>query len=297
MTTDTTYTSTTSPTLRTFARALAGAAAVLSLAACASDPVAVDATTSGGGESLALARFGALGESAGRAQHDTARVRTVVRDAAGWATFWASLAPDPGASAGGPPAVDFSKDMVIAAVMPLQPSGGYRVQIERVTEYADRIEAEVVEHAPGANCFTTGVVTRPFDVVQVPRRDAKPVTFKERRATTSCAPAARADTVRVKQGQRVEARGVTVTLRAVEGDSRCPMNAVCIWEGDAAVALRFEPSGGRAVDVTLHTSAKGGVVSATVGGVEFRLVGLTPYPVDPGAQPAAADYTAILLAR
>jgi hypothetical protein len=114
--------------------------------------------------------------------------------------------PTLGAAAGGPPTVDFSKDMVIAAVMPLQRSGGYRVQIERVTEYADRIEAEVVEHSPGPDCFTTSVITRPFDVVQVPRRDGKPVTFKERRTTSGCAGALRGDTLRVRHGQSVDAR-------------------------------------------------------------------------------------------
>jgi hypothetical protein len=296
MTTDRTYI-TKYPRLRSFARAALGAAAVVSFAACDGDPVSADAT-SAPGESLAVARFGALAASAnGEGRADTARVRTVIRDGGTWTTFWASLAPDPAAAAGGPPAVDFAANMVIAAVMPLQPSGGYRVAIERVTEYADRIEAEVVEHAPGADCFTTGVITRPFDVVQVPRRDGKPVQFKERRVTTSCSAPARADTVRVKFGQSVDARGVKVTLRKVESDSRCPMNAVCIWEGDAAVALRFEPTGGRAVDVTLHTSPKGGVVSATVGGAEFRLIGLTPYPTDPGTKPADADYTAVLVAR
>lgn len=297
MTTDTMNPTTTYPTLRSFARALVGAAAVLSLAACDSDPVSFEATT-GGGEALTMARFTAVEAFPQSGQGaDTARARTVITDAAEWTRFWASLAPDPGAGAGGPPAVDFAKDMVIAAVMPLRPSGGYRVHIERVTEFADRIEAEVVEHSPAADCFTTGVITRPFDVVQVPRRAGKPVQFKERRVVTSCSTVARTDTVRVKVGQSVDARGVKVTLQKVLSDSRCPLNAICVWEGDAAVALRFEPSGGRSVDATLHTSGKGGVVSVSVGGTEFRLIGLTPFPVAGQAPPAESEYTAILAAR
>jgi hypothetical protein len=291
MKTDTTYTK-----LRSFARALVGAAAVVSLAACESDATSPEGNVLSGGESLAVARFGALATSARGGGNDAERVRTVVTSDAAWTQLWASLAPDPAASAGGPPAVDFSKEMVIAAVMPVRPSGGYRIQIERVTEYADRIEVEVAEHSPGPACFTTGVITRPFDVVQVPRRDGKPVQFRERTSTDGCNVAQRGDTLRAKLGQSVEARGVKVTLQRVVSDSRCPMNAVCIWEGDAAVALRFEASG-RALDVTLHTNQRGGVVSATVGGAEFQLIGLTPYPVDPGPQPPQGDYTAILLVR
>jgi hypothetical protein len=287
---DTTYSK-----LRPLARAALVGAALVSLAACDGDPVSLDGTTNGG-ELLAVARFGTPEAGAQNAQvADSGRVRTVITDAATWTRFWASLAPDPNAGAT-VPSVDFSKDMVIAAVMPLRPSGGYRIQIEKVTEYADRIEVEVAEHSPGSDCFVTGVITRPFDVVQVPRRDGKPVQFRERSTVNGCSVAQRGDTVRVAAGQSVDARGVKVTLQKVLGDSRCPMNAVCIWEGDASVALRFEQSG-RALDVTLHTSPRGGVVSAAVGALEFRLIGLTPYPVDGQAKPADSAYTAILLVR
>ena len=61
------------------------------------------------------------------------------------------------------PSVDFSQQMVIAAVMPLRPSSGYRIAIESVTEFADHIEAEVVERSPAPGCVTLTVITRPFD--------------------------------------------------------------------------------------------------------------------------------------
>lgn len=281
-------------TARRTARGLAALAAVTLAAAC-SDSVGLEATTGGDGQTLTVARFGTLGMSGRNGQaSDNERQRALITDDAAWTRFWASLAPDPAAN-GAAPAVDFSKSMVIAAAMPVRPSGGYQLQIEKVTEYADRIEAEVVERSPGASCFTTGAITRPFDVVQVPRRD-KPVRFVERSVVASCDAAARADTVRAALGKPVDVRGVRVTLTKVESDSRCPMNAVCIWEGDAAVALRFE-QGGRTVDVTLHTSPKGGVVSTTIGGVELSLIGLTPYPVAGGTPPVPSEYTAIIAAR
>lgn len=264
-----------------------------SLAACGSDPVSLEATT-GGGQSLAVARFGALGTMKQGAPSDTAQ-RAVITDAASWTRFWGSLAPDPAASMGGPPAVDFSTNMVIAAVMPLRTSGGYRIEIEKVTEWADRIEAQVVSYAPGPDCATTAIVTRPFDVVQVPRRD-KRVTFVERSVVGSCSTSLRTDTVRAAFGKTVASHGVNVTLVKVVSDSRCPMNALCIWEGDAAVTLRFEQSG-RTADVTLHTSPKGGVVSVTTNGAEFRLAGLTPFPVAGQSPAPETAYTAVLAVR
>lgn len=105
------------------------------------------------------------------------------------------------------------------------------------------------------------------------------------------------DTLPVTTTRAVETRdGVRVSLRRVEQDSRCPTNATCVWEGDAAVALRFERQG-TTTDVTLHTSPRIGATSVVVGGVEFRLFGLTPYPVAGQPMPEAGAYTAFLVMK
>jgi hypothetical protein len=268
--------------------------ALVALAACGDDATLTETTPTANGQALAIAHFDITETQAVSGQpSDAARQRTVIGDAATWTGFWASLKPDPNAN-GAPPAVDFGRDMVIAAAMPVQPSGGFRIAIESVTELSDRLEVQVAEYSPARDCALPGVITRPFDVVQLPRRD-KRVTFVERAVVTSCDPSARLDTVRVAFGKSVDSRGVKVTLTGVPNDSRCPINAVCIWEGDAAVALRFEKNG-QATDVTLHTSPKAGVVSTTVGGAEFRLAGLLPAPVTPNAA-KESDYTAVLVVR
>ena len=46
----------------------------------------------------------------------------------------------------------------------------------------------------------------------------------------------------------------------------------CVWEGDAEIALRWQPTGGSAQDVRLHTSSKGGPTQARIGA---RTVSLT----------------------
>jgi PrcB C-terminal len=281
----------------TFVRGIFALAAALAAAACSNNgATAPNAST--GGEALILARFGtpATTASAGNAGNpsDTTSQRVVIGDAATWTRFWASLAPDPNAPAGAAPSVDFSRDMVIAAVSPVRPSGGYSVTIEKVTQYADHIEAEVVERSPGPNCVVTGAITRPFDAVQVPR-SAKPVRFVERAAVNTCG-GTTADTVRLGFGKPADTHRVRVTLLHVVNDSRCPINALCIWEGDAAVTLRFE-QGTQSADVTMHTSPKMGVVSTIVGGAEFQLVGLTPFLVIGQPAPQESDYTAILAVR
>ena len=275
------------------------AAAALFAAACgSSDATAPDEAADATPRALDVARFPALEIARASASADARQRVTITTDAA-WRAFWAGLVPDP--RAGGPAApVDFAREMVIAAVMPIQPSAGSSLDIEKVTEFADHIEAEVVERTPGRDCFSATVVTRPFDVVRVARRD-KPVRFVERTVVTPCgqapAPAA-GDTLRAPAGRAVDAgNGTRVTLVRVVDDSRCPMNALCIWEGSASVVLRFERAGAAAADTTLHTNARMGPTTFAYGGAQYTLFGLTPFPVAGAERPRAEEYVALLAVR
>ena len=285
---------------RTRAARLLAAAAMLIAAACGSgDATAPDAASDATPRALDVARFPALEVARASASADARQRVTITDDAAGRA-FWAGLVPDP--RAGGPAApVDFAREMVIAAVMPIQPSAGSSLDIEKVTEFADHIEAEVVERTPGRECFSATVVTRPFDVVRVARRD-KPVRFVERTVVTPCngqAPAPVAgDTLRAPAGRAVDAgNGTRVTLVRVVDDSRCPMNALCIWEGSASVVLRFERAAAAAADTTLHTNARMGPTTVAYGGAQYTLFGLTPFPVAGAEPPKAAEYVALVAVK
>jgi hypothetical protein len=56
----------------------------------------------------------------------------------------------------------------------------------------------------------------------------------------------------MKIGETISVGDLRLTFRSVEGDSRCPIDAVCVWAGDAEIALRIE-QGSQAAVAALHT--------------------------------------------
>jgi hypothetical protein len=136
-----------------------------------------------------------------------------------------------------------------------------------------------------------------------PAPDAAPSRVDAGRADTTPAPAmpspsALDDTVAVRLGRTATVPGsaLRVTFQRVVSDSRCPINAVCVWEGDAAVAVRLEGAG-PAIDTTLHTSPRGGPSTVAIAGRELQLFGLTPAPVADQPRPSDESYEALFIAR
>jgi len=93
-----------------------------------------------------------------------------------------------------------------------------------------------------------------------------------------------ADTFKLKIGESYtfEADQFTVGFTDISGDSRCPRNVTCFWEGDAAVLLT---AGTR--EFTLHT-AFGFQHTIEISGYTIRLNTVAPYPeneapIDPEA--------------
>ena len=166
------------PTLRAALLPLLAAAALLGACGSATDPaVPADAA------SLQLQPFP---EAVARYLHTgvSDRRRTVIRDEAAWAQFWAEVTsgyqPRPAT-----PAIDFATEMVVVAAMGTRPSGGYSIAIDRAYEADGRLYAVVREVAPAPGCGTTGALSAPMAAVRVPRRDA-PAAFVERAETRSC---------------------------------------------------------------------------------------------------------------
>ena len=114
-----------------------------------------------------------------------------IRDQATWDVVWAQHA-----GSGSPPAVDFSRDMILGVWLGMRPTGGYSVSIWRVTapymvvtagwcppcygepcpgapcfggETVSGALADVRETKPGSNCVVTQSVTYPFRIVRVAR--------------------------------------------------------------------------------------------------------------------------------
>lgn len=88
-----------------------------------------------------------------------------------------------------------------------------------------------------------------------------------------------ADSVRVPVGQTIAVQGVKVRFSAVESDSRCPMDAICVWQGDAVAVFVVEQNCDcrtPAFELKLHTSLE--PKSGTAYGFRVTLLNLQPYP-------------------
>jgi hypothetical protein len=84
-------------------------------------------------------------------------------------------------------------------------------------------------------------------------------------------------TLRIGESVTLEGSHTAITVADVSDDSRCPVDATCIWAGDATVTLRVQPSKGDAETVALHVGQPE-ARSVTVAGLRLRLERLEPAP-------------------
>jgi len=89
----------------------------------------------------------------------------------------------------------------------------------------------------------------------------------------------------------VEGTSLRVQFLRVSGDSRCPVDAICIQGGDAIVHVRATES--TAADYELHTGGPPHAV-VTPSGFRIELAELQPYPFSSRTIPPA-DYRATLV--
>jgi hypothetical protein len=127
------------------------------------DPEPVEPEPTGGGE-VALETIeqasvpGKVGE----------QVREAVRDSTAWQRVWDDLAGG-GAMAGQAPAVDFEREMVLAAAMPTQGCIS-RVTIRGVTAGSDGLVVDLLEQPPAEGVVCV-VSERPFHAARLARHD------------------------------------------------------------------------------------------------------------------------------
>ena len=77
----------------------------------------------------------------------------------------------------------------------------------------------------------------------------------------------------MKIGESITVGELRLTFRSVEGDSRCPSDAVCVWAGDGEIALRIE-QGNKAAVAALHTTLE--PKKTEWEGYTIAFLGLTP---------------------
>ena len=92
----------------------------------------------------------------------------VVASPSEWETLWEQLhrytIPRPTL-----PEVDFTQHTLLAVFAGEKRSGGYTIQIERVTRTDQAVIVRVTETAPGPEDITTALITYPYQVVKIPR--------------------------------------------------------------------------------------------------------------------------------
>jgi hypothetical protein len=101
-------------------------------------------------------------------------------------------------------------------------------------------------------------------------------------------------TLRVGQSASITELNLWMRFIKTVDDSRCPADALCVWEGDGAVLLEVAPLNGDSKEDTVHTSLDPHTIP--LGHAELRLVHLQPYPLT--SKPIApGDYVVTLVAR
>ena len=94
-------------------------------------------------------------------------------------------------------------------------------------------------------------------------------------------------TLAVGQHVTVQPDNVEIGFREVQGDSRCPTNVMCFWEGEAGVQLRLTNAIHQIQRVGISVEGHG---SGTAEAMGYRItaVRLAPYPRDAGPIPQSA---------
>jgi hypothetical protein len=109
-------------------------------------------------------------------------VREAVRDPAAWSTLWAELREGT-ALPEEPPAVDFSRDMVIAAAMETQGCVA-KVTIRGIRRAGNELVVDLLEAPPAPNCVCI-TSERPIHVVKLARFEGA-VRFVVEVGVTGC---------------------------------------------------------------------------------------------------------------
>jgi hypothetical protein len=165
-------------------KSLVGAASFAVLAmgvACSS----ADITTQPTGPNIPMVRLRAEPYSFASNSGFDKPARTVVRDAAAWRALWSQIyvgsAPVPA-----PPAIDFSREMVVVVALGSRSTGGYGILLEDASEDGAGGTAITVRSiSPGPGCGVTLAFTQPVDVARLPLRQGD-VRFVERSQVIDC---------------------------------------------------------------------------------------------------------------
>jgi hypothetical protein len=83
------------------------------------------------------------------------------------------------------PKIDFTRRTIVAVFQGAQPSNGYEISIEEIVETETSLEVVIKAFAPWKRCVLTGIVTKPFDIVEIEKTE-KEVLFHVKHKIRNC---------------------------------------------------------------------------------------------------------------
>ena len=90
-----------------------------------------------------------------------------------------------------------------------------------------------------------------------------------------------------------QGNGIRLECDSLVGDSRCPMGAVCVWEGNAELSFILEQESDQLFEFSLNTNPAFRT-DTTINGLRYELLDLLPYPLL-DMNPDTVDYTVQLI--
>ena len=94
--------------------------------------------------------------------------QVAVRSAGEWAALWKMHE-----ATAQMPAVDFTREMVVAVFAGSRPTGGYSVEIVRAVGNTGTLVVEYVESAPAAGSVAAQLLTAPYHLAAIPKHDGE----------------------------------------------------------------------------------------------------------------------------
>ncbi|HVH28857.1 MAG TPA: protease complex subunit PrcB family protein [Vicinamibacterales bacterium] len=83
-----------------------------------------------------------------------------------WSALWKAHGGD-----GQPPAVDFSREMIVGVFLGTRPTAGYGVEIVRTVAAPTLVIVEYIETGPPRDALLAQVLTAPYHLAAVPRHE------------------------------------------------------------------------------------------------------------------------------
>lgn len=106
-------------------------------------------------------------------------------------------------------------------------------------------------------------------------------------------------TIAYNQFVTVDPANLKVAFKSLLGDSRCPTNVICVWQGRADVEIQSTLGSATQID----TMTVGGDINPSdpdttkAFGYKIRLVDVLPYPLAPDLTPAANYSVKVLVTQ